>query len=396
MAFSNSKLVSYTKISPNRTVNRNHSIDTITIHCMAGNLSIESCGSLFADSSREASSNYGVGTDGRIGLYVEEKDRSWCTSDSSNDHRAVTIEVANTQSVEPFNVSDKAMKALIKLCADICHRNNIKKLIWHADKSLIGQVNKQNMTVHRWFANKSCPGNYLYSKHSYIAEEVNKLLSVPYNAADYTVTGNTSVVTADEYTNCEYIDPTSLVDASKIYPYIATLDESLRKVDVAKLKKNKVVGVMMYAGSYYDSTHSVKSKYVANNLKLQAAALDNGELPYGLIATCRAKNQAEAKKECEALWYIISKYPPKLGVWIKLDTTVSSKSIISNILNMYYKYLVQWGLKDKCGLYATKQTMKRVDWNAFQDNFYLWLVDRVSSVSNFDDTLLTPEFFDYE
>ena len=176
MAYTNSPLVSYIKISPNKSINRNHAIDTISIHCMAGNLSIEQCGNLFANPSKQASSNYGIGSDGRIGLYVEEKDRSWCTSSSSNDNRAITIEVANTQAKDPWPVSDAAMASLIKLCADICKRNNIKKLLWKGDKNLIGQVDKQNMTVHRWFAAKACPGDYLYSRHGYIADEVNKIL----------------------------------------------------------------------------------------------------------------------------------------------------------------------------------------------------------------------------
>ena len=177
MKYTNSELVSYKKISPYKTSLRNHNIDTITIHCMAGNLSVESCGNVFQ--TRSASSNYGIGSDGRIALYVDEKDRSWATSSPSNDHRAVTIEVANDGGADTgWHVSDKAMESLIELITDICKRNNIKKLLWRGDKSLIGQVDKQNMTVHRWFANKSCPGDYLYEKHSYIAEQVNKKLNV--------------------------------------------------------------------------------------------------------------------------------------------------------------------------------------------------------------------------
>lgn len=174
---SNSKLVSYTKISPNKTNPRNHAIDTITIHCMAGNCSVETCGNIFQPTSRQASSNYGIGSDGRIGMYVEEKDRSWCSSSGANDNRAVTIEVANDGGAETgWHVSDKAYNALIDLCTDICKRNGIKELKWKGDKSLIGQVSKQNMTVHRWFAAKSCPGDYLYSLHGKIAAEVNKRL----------------------------------------------------------------------------------------------------------------------------------------------------------------------------------------------------------------------------
>lgn len=141
---------------------------------MAGNLTIESCGQLFQ--RREASSQYGIGTDGRIGCYCDEDDRSWCTSSSSNDNRAITIEVANTQAKYPWPVSDKAYSALIDLIVDICKRHKIKKLLWQADKSLIGQVDKQNMSVHRWFAAKECPGDYLYNRHGEIAELVNKRL----------------------------------------------------------------------------------------------------------------------------------------------------------------------------------------------------------------------------
>ena len=177
MAYTNSSLVTYKRLSPNHSGQRNHKIDTITIHCMAAPWTAKRCCDFFANSSTEASSNYTVGYDGSIGLSVEEKNRSWCSSSASNDNRAITIEVAS-DTTHPYAVTNKAMDSLIKLVADICKRNGIKKLLWKGDKSLIGQVSKQNMTVHRWFANKACPGDYLYNKHSYIATEVNKLLEV--------------------------------------------------------------------------------------------------------------------------------------------------------------------------------------------------------------------------
>ena len=196
MAFTNSPLVNYTRISPNKTTNRNHAIDTITIHCVVGQCSIETLGAIFSKPSKQASSNYGIGYDGRIGMYVEEKDRSWCSSSGSNDNRAITIEVAS-DITSPYAVNSKAYASLIKLVTDICKRNGIKELKWKADKSLIGQVDKQNMTVHRWFANKSCPGEYLYSRMGKIAEEVNKNLGVE-DSSDETVkpdTGNTTTYT---------------------------------------------------------------------------------------------------------------------------------------------------------------------------------------------------------
>lgn len=173
---SNSKLVNVKILSPNYTKKRNHKIDTITIHCVAGQLTATQLGNLFKNPDYQASSNYGIGVDCKIGLYVNECDRSWCSSSASNDHRAITIEVASDKT-HPYHVNDDVYEKLILLLIDICQRNNIKKLLWKADKSLIGKIDKQNMTVHRWFKNKDCPGEYLYNKHYEIAQRVNDALS---------------------------------------------------------------------------------------------------------------------------------------------------------------------------------------------------------------------------
>lgn len=180
---SNSSLVSYTKISPNRTSPRKNTIDTITIHCVVGQCSVETLGNIFAPTSRQASSNYGIGYDGKIGMYVEEKDRSWCTSSAANDNRAITIEVAS-DTTEPYAVRDAAYNALIELVADICKRNGIKKLVWSTNKSdRVNHANGCNMTVHRDYANKSCPGKYLYDRHADIAAKVNAKLGATTSTA---------------------------------------------------------------------------------------------------------------------------------------------------------------------------------------------------------------------
>lgn len=166
---SNSSLISYTKISPNRTSPRKKPIRKITIHHMAGNLTVEQCGAVFAPTSRKASSNYGIGTDGRIGMYVEEKDRAWTSSSPDNDNQAVTIEVANNTLGPNWTVSDKAMTSLIDLCVDICKRNGIQRLNFTGDKT-------GNLTMHCYFKSTLCPGPYLKSKFPYIASEVNKRL----------------------------------------------------------------------------------------------------------------------------------------------------------------------------------------------------------------------------
>ena len=172
---SNSSLVDHTHWSPHHYNGRNHKIDTITIHCVVGQCSVETLGNVF-DSNIEASSNYGVGYDGRIGLYVDESNAAWTSSNYANDNRAVTIEVAS-DTYDPYAVTEKAYNALIKLVADICKRNGIKKLIWSTSKNdRVNHLNGCNMTVHRDFANKSCPGDYLYNRHGQIAAAVNKIL----------------------------------------------------------------------------------------------------------------------------------------------------------------------------------------------------------------------------
>lgn len=169
MAYTNSKLVSYKKLSPNYNDRGGKAIKKITIHHMAGNLSVEKCGDLFAAKSRQASSNYGVGTDGRIAMYVEEKNRSWCSSNANNDYQAITIEVANCGGAPDWKVSDKAIESTIKLCVDICKRNGIKELKFTGDAF-------GNLTLHKYFAATACPGKYLESKIPYIVKEVNKKL----------------------------------------------------------------------------------------------------------------------------------------------------------------------------------------------------------------------------
>ena len=187
---SNSSLVSYTRLSPNHSGRRNHKIDRITPHCVVGQLSVESLGGVFANSSRQASSNYGIGYDGRVALYVDENNRSWCSSSASNDNRAVTIECASDLS-EPYYMNDDVIESLIDLCVDICRRNGKDTLIWFGDKNKSLNYepddNECVITVHRWFANKSCPGDYLYNRLDEIAEKVTKRLggeNVTYNSSN--------------------------------------------------------------------------------------------------------------------------------------------------------------------------------------------------------------------
>ena len=267
---SNSPLVDYTRISPNKISPRNHKIDTITIHCVVGQCTAETLGNIFAPTSRQASSNYGVGTDGKIGMYVEEKDRSWCSSNAANDNRAVTIEVAS-DTKHPYAVNDRAFAALLDLVTDICKRNGIKKLVWSTKKAdRVNHKNGCNMTVHRDYANKSCPGDYLYNRHGEIAAEVNRRLGVADTAPDagaaqgvtvYTVKkGDTLSQIAAKYgTTYQAIaayngikNPNAIRVGQKIKIPASTAQAALKKGD-----RVKVLNAVTYDGkpfrTYYDT-----------------------------------------------------------------------------------------------------------------------------------------------
>nr|DAR98213.1 MAG TPA: Lysozyme [Caudoviricetes sp.] len=267
---SNSPLVDYTRISPNKNSPRNHKIDTITIHCVDGQCTVETLGNIFAPTSRQASSNYGVGTDGKIGMYVEEKDRSWCSSNAANDNRAVTIEVAS-DTKHPYAVNNRAFAALLDLVTDICKRNGIKKLVWSTKKAdRVNHKNGCNMTVHRDYANKSCPGDYLYNRHGEIAAEVNRRLGVADTAPDagaaqgvtvYTVKkGDTLSQIAAKYgTTYQAIaayngikNPNAIRVGQKIKIPASTAPAALKKGD-----RVKVLNAVTYDGkpfrTYYDT-----------------------------------------------------------------------------------------------------------------------------------------------
>lgn len=175
VGYTNSPLVSYTKLSPNHSGQRTHAIDRITPHCVVGQCSVETLGNIFAPTERQASCQYGIGADGRVGMYCEEKNRSWCSSSNANDQRAITIECAS-DTTAPYAFKDVVYNKLIELCVDICKRNGKTKLLWFGDKDKTlaynPAANEMVLTVHRWFANKSCPGDWMYQRMGDLAAKV--------------------------------------------------------------------------------------------------------------------------------------------------------------------------------------------------------------------------------
>ena len=205
MGYTNSSMVSYTKLSPNHSGQRTHSIDRITPHCVVGQCSVETLGNIFLPASRQASSNYGIGVDGRVGMYVEEKNRSWCSSSNANDQRAVTIECAS-DTKSPYAFKDAVYQTLIKLCVDICKRNGKKKLLWLGDKTKTlnysPKADEMVLTVHKWFANKSCPVDWLYARLGDLASKVTASLadsSKPAASTGKVKAGNLVTITGGTY-----------------------------------------------------------------------------------------------------------------------------------------------------------------------------------------------------
>lgn len=250
---SNSPLVCYTKLSPNHSGQRTHGIDRISPHCVVGQLSAETICACFP-AGRNASCNYGIGTDGRISLCVEEKNRSWCTSSNANDQRAVTIECASDKT-KPYAMNSKVYSALIELCVDICKRNGKSKLLWFGDKNKTlayePKADEMIITVHRWFANKSCPGDWLYNRLGDLAEKVTARLN------DSTASGSDVLyrVQVGAFTKKE------------------NADRQLEKVKAAGFET-----YMVKAGSYYKiqvGAYSKKANADAVLAKVKAAGFDS-------------------------------------------------------------------------------------------------------------------------
>lgn len=245
----NSSLSSYTKLSPNHSGKRNHSIDTFTPHCVAGQLSVESLGNVFASSARQASSNYGIGSDGKIGVYVNEENRSWCTSSSENDHRAVTVEVASDNK-HPYAFTTAAYDALIKLCVDVCKRNGKTQLVYLGDNknntNYQPKANEMRITLHRWYATKACPGQWLVDRLPQFVASVNEELGAE------TSTNITTKPTTNSPTiaKSESIRGTYLVNAKDGLWLRKGAENDQEKVCIMQYGK-KVQNYGYYSGDWY-------------------------------------------------------------------------------------------------------------------------------------------------
>lgn len=249
MGYTNSPLVNYTKLSPNNSGLRTHSIDRITPHCVVGQCSVERLGEIFAPKSRQASSNYGIGYDGKVGMYCEEKNRSWCTSSNANDQRAVTIECAS-DTTEPYAFRDVVFDKLVELCADICKRNGKTKLLWLGTKekalNYVPKPDEMILTAHRWFASTCCPGTWMYAREGLLAERVNELLN---DKPDLVVDGvDYGIVYDYEYYMAKYKDLREVFKANQKGAFNHFLNFGMKEGRQAKADFD----VNIYAYNYTD------------------------------------------------------------------------------------------------------------------------------------------------
>lgn len=334
---SNSALVDYTRISPNRTQNRRYDITRISIHCVVGQCSVETLGSIFAPTSRQASCNYGIGPDGRVGMYCEEKDRSWCTSSADNDHRAITIETASDTEY-PYAVREKPYEVLLDLCEDICRRNGKKKLLWipDKDKALAYKPAKDEMllTVHRWFANKSCPGEYLYSRHGEIAAEVTKRLSeeqTPPKKEEPTVPTTSAAKKIKKGDLVSIKKGATYYTGKDIPDWVENIKWYVEKVNGSRVIINKSEDGKYHINSPINAKYLVLEKaapFIPYLAKVTATSLNIRKGPgtnYDIIG--RITNQAiytiidESFGEGATRWGLLKSHANKRDGWISLDYT---------------------------------------------------------------------------
>lgn len=402
---SNSPLVEYTRISPFKDSPKNNKIDIITIHVVDGiGATVEGLGNTFQTSG--ASANYGIGADGRVGLYVDEGDRAYTSSSPINDNRAITIEATNDGPKDLYHVSDLVMAKLVLLCADICKRNNIPGLTYDPSDASRPTTPKGNMTMHRWFSSdRTCPGEYLASNFTKIASSVNMLLESGAN----TFTWGSATVTADITggtvgvsvgNSGTVIDgggtPTLHMDISTFNPFVVTIPPQVTDVKYDKLRDEmQVCGCLFEAGYLFDVTHRIQP-FRNKNLYKQVTDCNKAGLRFGLYTYVRSRTVEEAKEECKQLYYCISKYPPGMGVWLQLQFPKGqSKSRNHAILDLYLDKLYDWGLSKGCGLYCTRKQLELIDWDKYQDKFFLWYINMFTSENQFEQVegLIYPEFF---
>ena len=287
MGYTNSPLVSYTKLSPNNSGARTEKICIFTPHCYVGQASVEDAGAWFAQTAAQASCNYMIGKDARVALIVPESQRSWCSSSRWNDQRAVTVECASDKT-HPYALNASVYMKLIELATDVCRRNGKKKLLWFADKAktmaYTPAADEMVITVHRWYANKACPGDWLYSRLGDVAMKVNDALGAassvkPENMSEVRQTSTSAkqvlAIGSEEARAKFMLDLVHDVDHSGILPSVTTaqmiLESGYCSTDLAQAANNCFGMKANLSGNSWKSVWDGNSTYTKRTAEQTAS-----------------------------------------------------------------------------------------------------------------------------
>ena len=365
-----------------------HTVTKFTPHYMAGNLSCKGCVDCWID--RNASSNYGIDSEGNIACYVEEQNRAWTSSSYSNDIRAITVEVANLDN-STGEISDKAWQSLVKLATDICHRYNFRL---NYTGTPFG-----SLTMHKMFSATSCPGPWIESHMEELAETVNHNLD----------TGNFSYsgVASDSLSKgLAFNDPAVayaagirgkvLFSQEEIYPFVISIDNNTSDIiDFKKLKESDVIGVCIDMGSYFTENHSVSTVFRSSKLEKQFKEFKANGFTIGLSTTLRSRNREEALKELYEIRLTVLKYPPDMGLWLKPTFYSDNKETNDKLIKIYYDVLVKLGFIDQVGFYCKKDELEKFNWENVCEDWYWWIDRHLNNIEKIH-CLPKPNFFFYE
>ena len=376
---SNSSLVNYVnRLAAAQFKPRSERISRITIHISREIGDVYDLSRML--NSTEKSYNYGIDNSGTIGLFVDEAMWTSSSNNKNNDMKSVNIICMNETLSPDYKISDLCYEALVKLCEDICRRNFIFGLKY------TGNSDVDSVTLHSEFNPKcDCPGPYVTSKIPGLVSEINNKLNVEVGV-------NFTKVSARLASNqSEALKVQSTVAVKSIKPYVIQPHRSVLGINYAALRELGVVGTMIDAGERFNSKHELVA-YRTENVYKQTLEASYAGIPHAYFYTSYAKNIEDVKEEAYWFHMVVTKYPPKLGVWLHCQFSVK-KATAQQLVDEWYKYFVKWGLKSKCGIYATKKQAEKIGWPKQCAYMPLWLEgEMVDSVCP-DEEILTPSFF---
>lgn len=313
--------------------------------------------------------HYGIANDGTVGLFVDECNAAFgCSNEAVND-RCVHILLMNVDDSMSCPITKETREMLFKLVEDICRRNFITTVTFN-DKN----HKESTIQFHSWYDATRCPGAAVKALAPILADEV-----------------SARIKSARITTEAEALKAQSTIAVGAIDPYMVCPEYDALGVNYNKLKTMGAVGSMFWAGSYFDADRRKRERFINPNLKQQIQECELANLPFALYTDVRARSVAEAKQEAYEFYFVLSKYPPKLGIWLHIDSKAPQNTLI-DIIELYYSRILRWGLKSKCGFYITPQTLQRINWPRWIDKFSLWIIDPLPEVGTLTQ-VLTPTLF---